>query len=60
MNEWLTHQAQRGAFAPPSEVSAETREKLQALGYVGVGSPAAPARRPASPIPRTGSPPTKT
>lgn len=41
MDEWLARQAE-GALAAPEEVSAETREKLQALGYLGV-SPLASA-----------------
>jgi arylsulfatase A-like enzyme/Tfp pilus assembly protein PilF len=35
MNAWLERQVQVGAVAPPQAVSAETQEKLQALGYVG-------------------------
>src|SRR5262249_12237314 len=31
-----------GAVTPPEEVSAETREKLQALGYIGSGTLAVP------------------
>jgi arylsulfatase A-like enzyme/Tfp pilus assembly protein PilF len=42
MNDWLAREAE-GALAAPEEVPAETREKLQALGYLGV-SPTATAR----------------
>ena len=44
MSEWLRGRAGGGVPAP-EEVSAETRERLQALGYVGVGS-GAPAAGP--------------
>ncbi len=35
MSEWLERQSGAGDIAAPEEVPAETREKLQALGYVG-------------------------
>lgn len=41
MDGWL--QQRIGAVTAPEEVPAETREKLQALGYIGVGSAPAPA-----------------
>lgn len=42
LDGWLTRTVDTRALAPPEEVSQETREKLQALGYVGVGvAPAA-------------------
>ena len=41
MNDWLARQGE-AAPATPEEVPAETREKLQALGYVGL-SPSARA-----------------
>jgi arylsulfatase A-like enzyme/Tfp pilus assembly protein PilF len=36
MSEWLDRQAGAGDIAAPEQVDAETREKLQALGYVGL------------------------
>lgn len=38
MNAWLERQVQTGSLAAPEAVSAETQEKLQALGYVGTAS----------------------
>jgi tetratricopeptide (TPR) repeat protein len=35
MNAWLERQVKVGVVAPREAVSAETQEKLQALGYVG-------------------------
>ena len=35
MNAWLERQVQMGAVAAPERVSAETEERLKALGYVG-------------------------
>jgi arylsulfatase A-like enzyme/Tfp pilus assembly protein PilF len=39
MAAWLEKQVASAAPAAPEEVSAETREKLQALGYIGAGAP---------------------
>jgi tetratricopeptide (TPR) repeat protein len=41
MDGWLTSVG-IGSVTPPEEVSAETREKLQALGYIGSGTLVAP------------------
>jgi arylsulfatase A-like enzyme/Tfp pilus assembly protein PilF len=43
MNAWLERQVQQGAVAPREAVSAETQEKLQALGYVGTAAATAAA-----------------
>jgi tetratricopeptide (TPR) repeat protein len=41
MNAWLERQVQVGTVAAPARVSAETEERLKALGYVGTaGAPA--------------------
>ncbi len=36
MSDWLARQSEAFSIAAPEQVPAETREKLQALGYVGV------------------------
>jgi len=36
MSEWLDRQSGADDIAAPEQVDAETREKLQALGYIGV------------------------
>ncbi len=38
MNQWLEREVKPGEAAKPTEVPAETREALQALGYVGGGA----------------------
>jgi choline-sulfatase len=41
MNAWLNAQVRVGDVAGPAKVDPETMQKLQALGYVGGGGPAA-------------------
>lgn len=36
LDGWLTRTVDTGAIAAPEEVSSDTREKLQALGYLGM------------------------
>jgi arylsulfatase A-like enzyme/Tfp pilus assembly protein PilF len=43
MDGWLGRLVGSGEVSAPEEVSADTREKLQALGYIGTGA-AAPAK----------------
>jgi Flp pilus assembly protein TadD len=38
MEQWLGREASAGEVAKPGDVTAETREALQALGYVGGGA----------------------
>jgi tetratricopeptide (TPR) repeat protein len=40
MGAWLARTVTLGDVTAPEEVSAEAREKLQALGYIGSGAPA--------------------
>jgi arylsulfatase A-like enzyme/Tfp pilus assembly protein PilF len=42
MDAWLARVVGDGAIASPEDVAPETREKLQALGYVGMAGSAAP------------------
>lgn len=42
MDAWLDTQVRAGDVADPAKVDPETMQKLQALGYVGGGGPAAP------------------
>jgi Tfp pilus assembly protein PilF len=46
MNAWLDTQVRVGEVAGPAKVDPEVMEKLQALGYVGGGGPAAAAAGP--------------
>jgi choline-sulfatase len=54
MNDWLVRQAD-AALATPEEVPAETREKLQALGYLGVSATATARADLADPKDRIGA-----
>jgi arylsulfatase A-like enzyme/Tfp pilus assembly protein PilF len=42
MDHWLEGRVSAAELAAPDEVSPDTREKLQALGYIGVGTVAPP------------------
>jgi arylsulfatase A-like enzyme/Tfp pilus assembly protein PilF len=55
MDAWLAHSVGSGAIAAPGEVAPETREKLQALGYVGAGGAVAVLGERPDPKDRIGS-----
>lgn len=42
MDAWVVERSARGAFTQPGAVDAQTRERLQALGYLGGSAAAAP------------------
>lgn len=42
MDAWVVERSARGAFAQPGAVDAQTREKLQSLGYLGGSVATAP------------------
>lgn len=55
MNAWLEKQFRVGEVAAPEEATAETREVLQALGYVGGGAPTGSAGPLADPKDKIGA-----
>jgi tetratricopeptide (TPR) repeat protein len=55
LDGWLTRTVDTRAIAAPEEVESETREKLQALGYLGMSQAAPPAGELPDPKDKIGS-----
>jgi tetratricopeptide (TPR) repeat protein len=55
LDRWLADQLAKGPIAEPAEVPAETRDKLQALGYIGSGTATAAGGDRPDPKDRIGS-----